>query len=218
MPDDAIIKMSKKIRNVHLITDQETTLGNLADRLPAGVELFSYNNAQVPERSPVLANALLLIDCAGIGWDRSLELLESIQNQMPHSLVALLGVNDNQSVSAALKWPVLAGIFTVSMGAELLEKGLEELLAGRFWFSREQMNLMASFRQTPKVPTQKPSEALSPRELEVLDLTSQGKSNADIANELFLSQHTVKTHLYNLYRKLGVVNRTQAVHWYQENH
>lgn len=218
MPDDAIIKMSKKIRNVHLIADQGTDVQGLAERLPAGAELFIHGAAQAPERSPALANALLLIDCASISWDQSLNLLETLQNQMPHSQVALLGVEETQSVSAALKWPVLAGIFTDAMGPELLEKGLEELLAGRFWFSREQMNLMASFRQTPKVPTQKPSEALSPREMEVLDLTSQGKSNADIANELFLSQHTVKTHLYNLYRKLGVVNRTQAVHWYQENH
>jgi LuxR family maltose regulon positive regulatory protein len=54
------------------------------------------------------------------------------------------------------------------------------------------------------------SEGLSARELEVLDLVAQGLSNQQIAERLFLSLHTVKTHLKNLLGKLGVTNRTEA--------
>jgi LuxR family transcriptional regulator, maltose regulon positive regulatory protein len=54
-------------------------------------------------------------------------------------------------------------------------------------------------------------EALSKRELEVLQLIAAGKSNRKIATELFVSVGTVKTHLNNLYRKLNVRSRTQAV-------
>ncbi|NVK88660.1 MAG: response regulator transcription factor [Gammaproteobacteria bacterium] len=51
----------------------------------------------------------------------------------------------------------------------------------------------------------------SARELEIIDLLSHGYSNKELANLLTLSPNTIKTHLNNLYSKLGVSNRTQAV-------
>ena len=56
-----------------------------------------------------------------------------------------------------------------------------------------------------------PSEPLSQRELEVLRLIADGLSNQAIAEKLFLSVYTVKYHTYNLYGKLGVHSRTQAL-------
>ena len=52
---------------------------------------------------------------------------------------------------------------------------------------------------------------LSPRELGVLALVAQGRSNRDIAAELFVSEATVKTHLSHVYEKLGVPDRAAAV-------
>ena len=52
---------------------------------------------------------------------------------------------------------------------------------------------------------------LSKREMEVLTLIAQGLSNKEIAQTLFLSPHTVKTHSSNIFLKLGVSRRTQAV-------
>jgi LuxR family maltose regulon positive regulatory protein len=54
-------------------------------------------------------------------------------------------------------------------------------------------------------------EALSERELEVLKLIAAGKSNKEIAYELFLATGTVKKHTHNIYGKLGVQSRTQAI-------
>jgi LuxR family maltose regulon positive regulatory protein len=56
------------------------------------------------------------------------------------------------------------------------------------------------------------SESISARELEVLNLVAQGFSNQAIADQLFVTLGTVKTHLHNILAKLAVRNRTEAVH------
>jgi ATP/maltotriose-dependent transcriptional regulator MalT len=52
---------------------------------------------------------------------------------------------------------------------------------------------------------------LSERELEVLALLASGRSNREIAKDLFIAVGTVKTHTNNIYRKLGVRNRAEAL-------
>jgi LuxR family maltose regulon positive regulatory protein len=54
-------------------------------------------------------------------------------------------------------------------------------------------------------------EPLSNRELEVLSLIAEGCTNQEIAQELYLSLYTIKSHARNIYSKLGVKNRTEAV-------
>ena len=53
--------------------------------------------------------------------------------------------------------------------------------------------------------------AITPRELDILDQIAAGKSTREIAQDLFVSENTVKTHASRLYDKLGVKRRTQAV-------
>jgi LuxR family transcriptional regulator, maltose regulon positive regulatory protein len=73
--------------------------------------------------------------------------------------------------------------------------------------------LAATERDAAKVaqPTTALPEPLSERELEVLVLIAAGKRNPEIARELFIVLSTVKTHVQNIYRKLGARNRAQAV-------
>ena len=80
--------------------------------------------------------------------------------------------------------------------------------------------LLAAFpvtkqEQTDSAETQAPKsdliEQLSKREVEVLQLIAEGLTNPEIASRLFLSLNTVKAHTRNIYGKLGVNNRTQAV-------
>jgi DNA-binding NarL/FixJ family response regulator len=57
------------------------------------------------------------------------------------------------------------------------------------------------------------SFGLTRRESEALELIARGRSNAEIAKELGITEQTVKGHLWRLYRKLGVTNRTAAARW-----
>lgn len=63
----------------------------------------------------------------------------------------------------------------------------------------------------PSPATVAESDVLSKRELEVLQLMASGMSNAEIAEQLFVSLNTVKTHTSKIYEKLDVKRRTQAV-------
>jgi LuxR family transcriptional regulator, maltose regulon positive regulatory protein len=73
--------------------------------------------------------------------------------------------------------------------------------------------LLAAVAQEATAPAadERLPEPLSERELEVLALIAAGNSNQEIAAKLFVSTSTVKTHIHNLYRKLGARSRTQAV-------
>jgi DNA-binding NarL/FixJ family response regulator len=63
---------------------------------------------------------------------------------------------------------------------------------------------------TPAEPLLAEGSLLSARELEVLKLLASGSTNSDIARTLWVTEQTVKFHVSNIYRKLGVANRTEA--------
>ena len=57
---------------------------------------------------------------------------------------------------------------------------------------------------------------ISDREREIIELIISGKSNKDIEQKLFISFNTVKNHIYNIYKKLGVSSRSQLIHFFQK--
>jgi DNA-binding NarL/FixJ family response regulator len=59
------------------------------------------------------------------------------------------------------------------------------------------------------------AQTLTRRELEILQLVSEGHSNSQLARMLWVTEQTVKFHLSNIYRKLDVANRTEASRWAQ---
>ncbi|MFH1935680.1 MAG: helix-turn-helix transcriptional regulator [Pseudomonadota bacterium] len=58
---------------------------------------------------------------------------------------------------------------------------------------------------------------LTPREVEILTMMATGATNANIADKLCISPHTVKTHIYNIFKKIDVPNRLQASLWATKN-
>jgi len=78
------------------------------------------------------------------------------------------------------------------------------------------VRLLAAFANTPASQPQQPIEALTAREEDVLVLVARGRTNAEIASELYITTSTVKAHLASLMRKLGARNRVEVAMWAYE--
>ncbi len=95
---------------------------------------------------------------------------------------------------------MLQGIRTVALGASLLDPEVTRTLVGRY-----------ASRIRPTAGTPVPGIRLTPRELEVLRLIADGRSNNEIAAALVISPETVKTFVSRILSKLGLRDRVQAV-------
>ena len=78
--------------------------------------------------------------------------------------------------------------------------------------------LLATLVDRAPGPVSQPVDRLTPREEEVLVLVAKGGTNAEIAQELFISLTTVKTHVAALMAKLGVRNRVEIARWAYQTH
>jgi DNA-binding NarL/FixJ family response regulator len=75
-------------------------------------------------------------------------------------------------------------------------------------------NLLDEFRSKSRGAGEaEPGDALSPREREVLDHVSQGLTNKEVAERLYISENTVKYHMKNILDKLHLRNRSQVIAW-----
>ncbi|HXR12269.1 MAG TPA: response regulator transcription factor [Gaiellaceae bacterium] len=95
--------------------------------------------------------------------------------------------------------------------AELVD-AVRVVAAGNSLFGPEATErLVARFAQQPTADAARSLDALTDREREILRLLATGLSNAELAEQLFVSEATVKTHVSSVLRKLGVRDRVQAV-------
>ena len=94
---------------------------------------------------------------------------------------------------------------------EALAKGIEPAFVGQLLAAFPATDLDSPRSSMPPDVEAGLIEPLSEREIEVLRLIAAGLTNQEVANRLFLSPHTIKVHARNIYGKLGVKNRTEAV-------
>lgn len=141
--------------------------------------------------------------------------IQSLLSSSPEALVALFNVVPGKGIeeeSAALK---VSGIFYQSDPLNQFIKGVRLIFKGELWFSREVMTRFVLNNREGF--SSKAKDLLTSRELEILSLIAVGTRNEDIAEKLFVSTNTVKTHIYNIFKKINVKNRLQAALWAAKN-
>ncbi|MBK1725741.1 hypothetical protein CKO13_01630 [Halorhodospira neutriphila] len=124
--------------------------------------------------------------------------------------IALLNVGTDADVVPYMRLLKVVGIFRERTGPQLLRRGIEAMLRGEYWFPRDALHRYLAITRQELVAGTSAFHQLTGRERTVFTALANGWSNEEIAARLSVSLHTVKTHLYNLYRKLGVSSRAEA--------
>lgn len=132
-------------------------------------------------------------------------------------IVALFNLQNNSGLEVKALNKNVRGFFYTQDSLNLLLKGVRALLNGEVWISRNILIecVMDGFRQKRSIIEEK--AGITDRELEILSLVSMGATNEEIAKKIFISPHTVKTHIYKIFKKINVKNRLQAALWFAEN-
>jgi DNA-binding NarL/FixJ family response regulator len=139
-----------------------------------------------------------------------IECTAMIKERYPEILIMMCTVfEDSEKIFNALKAGANGYILKRAAGETLLD-AIKELLKGGAPMSSDiARKVVSSFRETPVVENHDAS--LTRRENEILELLGKGYGNKEIADKLFVSIHTVRTHIYHIYEKLHVRNRVEAV-------
>jgi DNA-binding NarL/FixJ family response regulator len=147
---------------------------------------------------------LVVLDLRMPGMD-GLTCIKHLRERHPEVVIAVLtGMDSDETIEAALRAGASAFI-SKSIDPAALPDALRRA-------ARESVP-QAMGRAEKRVDTVIEKVGLTEREVAVLQALAQGQSNKEIARSLWLAEQTVKFHLTNIYRKLDVRGRTEAVHW-----
>jgi two-component system, NarL family, nitrate/nitrite response regulator NarL len=154
----------------------------------------------------------------GTGYD----LAHTVAHSHPNlSIVILLQHTTQESVIRAFRAGA-RGVFSRHQSITEFFDCIGHVGKGYIWAGRQETNtLVEAFKSIPTFTliSAKASPALTSRELQVVQCAAQGKTNRAIANELNLSEHTVKNYLFRAFEKLGVSSRVELLFYLnlQEN-
>ncbi|TVR22347.1 MAG: DNA-binding response regulator [Anaerolineaceae bacterium] len=137
-----------------------------------------------------------------------IEAIKRILEEFPDTrIIALTSFNDDKElIQSALQAGAISYLFK-DISIDELAETIRKAYAGQSVLAPEVTKLLIQLTRTPS-----PQEFnLTPRELEVLELLSQGLNNKEIAEKLILSRSTIKFHVSSILSKLSVSTRTEAV-------
>jgi len=163
-------------------------------------------------RPPAKANTSLVIygPSAGEAEDVASE-VRRLGELAPSAPVLVFGLSPDLPLAQAALRAGADGFLHARMPREQVVRALAVASDGEVVVPRDLL-IELTRKETPVDP-----DVLTPRQREVLELVAEGLSNAQIADRLFLTEFTIKQHLYKAYRLLGVRNRVQATRILRKN-
>ncbi|EAP91926.1 transcriptional regulator, LuxR family [Vibrio splendidus 12B01] len=162
------------------------------------------------------SNRILLVDYKEV--PRLINLHPNLPVMWKNHEIILFNVPKALPTSELITFGVLKGLFYNSEEKAKIAKGLEEVINGDNWLPRKVASqLLFYYRNIVSTNTTPTNVDLTIRELQVIRCLQSGSSNTQIADDLFISEFTVKSHLYQIFRKLAVKNRVQAIAWANQN-
>jgi len=141
-----------------------------------------------------------------------IELEKWIRTHYPETITLVLTAHDRDAYLSGMMEAGVAGYLDKKLRAGQLISAIRRAARGEFLFDKKQIERARHWRQD----VSQKWENLSLREREVLQMLTEGAENKAISAALGITVNTVEKHLENIYKKLGVTSRTEAIHWWIE--
>lgn len=135
--------------------------------------------------------------------------ISRLRNLAPDATVVVMGLFSDASLARTALRSGARGFIHIGMEPSQVRRAILVASRGELVVPRELITELIGQEDSVDIP------ALTPRQREILHLVTEGFTNAQIAQELFLSEYTIKQHLRAAYKLLGVRNRTEAARLYK---
>jgi DNA-binding NarL/FixJ family response regulator len=155
---------------------------------------------------------VLLLD-AVLPGKRTKRLMRTLHEQQPALRILILSAYKDADLVMGLLREGARGYLLKEESMNTIARAIRDVMDGKKIFSTDIIELLQQAALGDKETTdeKRAMATLTEREREVLALMVKGMNNAAIAKQLYISERTVKYHIGNIYGKLGVENRTEAV-------
>ena len=166
----------------------------------------------VPQHIATEQNYLCLLD-----YKTALDnykLIERITEINKHCFTVIYDAPEHIPTSDLIQLGRLRGYFYSTTDKYLFFIGIRAMMSGERWLPKRISDQLIEYYQTLIIRFHEPYVTnLTQREVQVLEHLRDGHSNNSLADALFVSEHTVKSHLYKIFKKISVANRQQAIAW-----
>ena len=195
-----------------IVEDHDLTLGNLTQLLKGerGIDLVgAFSSAEDALRAMDWRTVDVLLADIDLPGSSGIELMRAVRARSPSlNCMAFTSCEDRATVFSAIKAGASGYLLKSSSPRELVE-ALNELHAGGAPMTPKIARKVILDIQSSGTPAS--SGGLSQREIEILKLVEQGRSYKEISIALFISPHTVHTHIKNIYEKVQANTRAEAL-------
>lgn len=203
---------------VAIVEDNNDIRQALADiiELADGYELAcTCNNGEdALVKLPIFQPHIVLMDIH-LGGISGIEVVRELKVSFPEMLFMMCTIyEEDEKIFEALNAGASGYIIKKTTPVKLLEAIKELHEGGAPMSSQIARKIVSTFQNKPAVATNNSLDSLSRREMEILEMLSTGLVYKEISAKLFISSETVRKHVYNVYHKLHVNNRVEAVNKY----
>ena len=178
------------------------------------------NISQIPtdNLNPDHQRILVLWDCHGEDLERLLPEIKTYTSRKK-SKTRFVFFNVSNDIEFEKKFVLngIHGFIYKNDSQDIFLKGVQAVLDGKLWLSRDLMTKCIFEDSGSDMPSKSTSGNLTERQTEILALVAVGATNCEIADKLCISPHTVKTHIYKIFKEINVPNRVQASLWAAKN-
>ncbi len=205
-------KESAQVIRIALAEDHHVVRTAVASLLSRHTEFevvgeIAEGGSRLLEAMDRLEPDLLLLDAHMPGHD-VIQDVNKLLKQHPDLKILVLSAYDRREYVLGLLKAGALGYVLKDDSSHMLLSAIRAVARGGEWVSPQVANvLLESVRNQEQLP----GATLTPRELEVLQALASGAANSKIAEQLFITEQTVKNHVSNIFKKLGVETRVEAV-------